>query len=196
MVKQPFRALLGLLLIAALSTLYSLFPQQARFGLSTFQIGQAHFHPAMEDISTCPFCTIAANYPPASSHVPEAPDSELITPNCHLILSTPQVLAFLDILPITQGHVLVIPREHREKLKDLRGSQGAALGAWLPVVSRATMRALGRGEGDWNIVQNNGAVFDTNIMTVDLHMRQVPLRPKSSLTSTIISFQEAEMCPT
>lgn len=67
-------------------------------------------------------------------------------------------MAFLDILPIAMGHVLVIPREHREKLKDITGSQGAALGAWLPVVSRATMRALGRAEGDWNIVQNNGMI--------------------------------------
>lgn len=120
----------------------------------------------MDDISSCPFCLIAKNYPSAESMVPQNPNSELITPNCHLILSTPHVLAFLDILPISQGHVLIIPRQHREKLKDLRGNQGAALGAWLPVVSRATMRALGRAEGDWNVVQNNGkSLVQTEIIS-------------------------------
>lgn len=68
-------------------------------------------------------------------------------------------MAFLDIMPITAGHVLVVPREHKEKLGDLRGNQGAALGAWLPVVSRATMNALGRKGGDWNVVQNNGTTY-------------------------------------
>ena len=158
MLRYPFRAYIGIALVLGIILLLrrSTVENDTRLGLSTFNITSRHTHSAMDDISSCPFCMIAANYPPAESQIPKNPNSELITPNCHLILSTPSVMAFLDILPITQGHVLVIPREHREKLKDLKGSQGAALGAWLPVVSRATMRALGRGEGDWNIVQNNG----------------------------------------
>ena len=111
----------------------------------------------MTSPSSCPFCKIAATYQPSKNAVPDNPDPELISPNCHLILSTDVVMAFLDIMPITAGHVLVIPRPHREKLMDLRGNEGAALGMWLPVVSRAVMRALGRDGGDWNIVQNNGA---------------------------------------
>lgn len=67
-------------------------------------------------------------------------------------------MAFLDILPMTPGHLLVIPRVHREKLGDLRGHQGAALGQWLPAVSRSVMRALGKEGGDWNVVQNNGLI--------------------------------------
>ena len=146
-----------LILVTLFSFRYLSTPRHTRLGLSTFQITSGHSHTKMADMSECPFCTIAKNYSPSTSQVPEKPDPELITPNCHLILSTPTVMAFLDILPIAMGHVLVIPREHREKLKDLDTSQGAALGAWLPIVSRATMRALGRAEGDWNIVQNNGA---------------------------------------
>lgn len=112
----------------------------------------------MEPLPTshCPFCLIASTYPPSKTAVPKEPDSELIAPNCHLILSTDLVLAFLDIMPITPGHVLVVSRTHREKLGDLRGSEGAALGTWLPAICRATMRALGRDNGDWNVVQNNG----------------------------------------
>ncbi len=108
---------------------------------------------------TCPFCAIANAYPPCKSRIPQNPDPELISPNCHLILSTECVLAFLDIMPITEGHVLVVSRTHREKLGDLKGNEGAALGMWLPVISRAVMRALGRDNGHWNVVQNNGNVL-------------------------------------
>jgi len=106
--------------------------------------------------SPCPFCLIAATYPPTDPVVPKDPDPTLLSPNCHLLLSTKSVMAFLDILPMTPGHLLVIPRVHREKLGDLRGHQGAALGQWLPAVSRSVMRALGKEGGDWNVVQNNG----------------------------------------
>jgi len=68
-------------------------------------------------------------------------------------------MAFLDIMPMTAGHVLVIPRVHREKLGDLVGHEGASLGQWLPIVSRAVMKALGRAGGDWNVVQNNGITY-------------------------------------
>jgi len=73
-------------------------------------------------------------------------------------------MAFLDIMPMTAGHVLVIPRTHREKLGDLRGREGASLGQWLPIVSRAVMRALGRAGGDWNVVQNNGITYHFTAM--------------------------------
>ena len=120
--------------------------------------------------SQCPFCTIAKAYPPTEAQIPNDPNAELISPNCHLILSTKSVLAFLDIMPITQGHVLVIPRTHRTKLGDLQGDEGAALGMWLPAISRATMRALGNGDGDWNVVQNNGATAAQVVPHVHYHI--------------------------
>lgn len=114
----------------------------------------------------CPFCLVAKTYPPAPNFVPKDPDSTLIVPNCHLILSTDSVLAFLDILPMVPGHVLVVSRKHRQKLGHLTGGEGAALGVWLPAVCRATMRALGKDDGDWNVVQNNGRYVPT---AVSLH---------------------------
>lgn len=116
----------------------------------------------MNTQSPCPFCSIATTYAPMDPEVPTFPDSTKLTPNCHLILSTPSVMAFLDIMPMTAGHVLVIPRVHREKLGDLRGHEGASLGQWLPIVSRAVMKALGRAGGDWNVVQNNGITHPVN----------------------------------
>ncbi|KAF2151955.1 zinc-binding protein of the histidine triad [Myriangium duriaei CBS 260.36] len=125
----------------------------------------------------CPFCKIALAYPPDDhSPVPRDPDSERVSPQCHLILSTPLVLAFLDILPISQGHILLIPRQHAEKLSDIPPkptspsarspslwrrsfphegtSPSHAMGFWMPLLSRALSKALEF--EDWNVVQNNG----------------------------------------
>lgn len=116
---------------------------------------------------SCPFCNISSNYPPSNnSPVPVSPDAEKISPQCHLILSTSHVLAFLDILPIAPAHILLITREHYEKISDLcvtsddqakkAGGEETALqlGKWLPLVSEALVRTTGI--EDWNIVQNNG----------------------------------------
>lgn len=121
----------------------------------------------------CAFCKISTAYPPDStSPVPQAPDPEKIFPQCQLLLSTPHVLAFLDILPIAPGHILLTTRDHYKKLSDLysppsgledtvserkdTGSKDTAraLGEWLPILSRALCRATEI--EDWNVVQNNG----------------------------------------
>lgn len=122
---------------------------------------------------SCPFCSIAEAYPAdASSPVPTAPDPEKIAPQAHLILSTEHVLAFLDILPISPGHILLTTRDHYRKLSDIPIAPGTSqdsearrkherarahareLGEWLPIVSRALCKATGI--EDWNVVQNNG----------------------------------------
>lgn len=119
----------------------------------------------------CPFCRIAEAYPADASSVPENPDPEKVDPQCHLILSAPHVLAFLDILPIAPGHILVATRKHYQKISELYTPTRAgdrlarreaaeahesarALGEWLPKVSQALCKVTGI--EDWNIVQNNG----------------------------------------
>jgi diadenosine tetraphosphate (Ap4A) HIT family hydrolase len=128
---------------------------------------------------SCPFCAISAAYPSLTSsqtvrhassitplahqlleYVPSVPNSTLIEPNCHLILNAPQVLAFLDIMPITPGHVLVISRNHHVKLGDVPGDEAKELGFWLPLLSKAIVKAVGT--TDWNVVQNNGTCSPTN----------------------------------
>ncbi|KAK0252384.1 hypothetical protein B0A54_10435 [Friedmanniomyces endolithicus] len=128
----------------------------------------------------CAFCKIATAYPPdASSPIPSNPDPEKIDPQCFLLLSTPHVLAFLDILPIAPGHILLATRKHYQKLSDLHNSPHSsgdgpeahaaaareeareearetsrALGEYLPLLSRALCQVTGI--EDWNVVQNNG----------------------------------------
>ncbi|KAF7592762.1 hypothetical protein BBP40_012520 [Aspergillus hancockii] len=134
---------------------------------------------------TCPFCSIANTYPPVrpTAFIPEDSNSQktpsdlaapkpdispisLAAPSdsaestTHLILSTEYVLAFLDIMPLTRGHVLVIPRAHYEKLGDVDVRASREIGQWLPIISRVVMRTLfGEDDGsswNWNVVQNNG----------------------------------------
>ena len=76
--------------------------------------------------STCPFCAISTLHPPLSPHT-TAPDSPQWTPAnlpyqqnpSYLLLSTPDVIAFLDIMPLTKGHVLVVPRKHVVRMGEL-----------------------------------------------------------------------------
>jgi len=68
----------------------------------------------------CPFCNIASSYPPTPFNDSESnPTSTNPDSLSHLILSTEHVLAFLDIMPLTRGHVLVAPRTHYKSLADM-----------------------------------------------------------------------------
>jgi hypothetical protein len=92
---------------------------------------------------TCPFCTIAAAYPAPpssplwspsktslSSCVPKEEECNPVklSPSSFVVLSSPDVMAFLDILPMTGGHLLVASREHRVKVADLRAGESREVG--------------------------------------------------------------------
>jgi diadenosine tetraphosphate (Ap4A) HIT family hydrolase len=101
----------------------------------------------------CPFCSIA-------SVIPRSPDPPLFSSpagSAYPVLATNQVVAFLDIAPLSRGHLLICPRSHREKVSELTPTESMAVGFWIPVLSRAVMRALwGGDEGHWNVIQANG----------------------------------------
>lgn len=64
------------------------------------------------------------------------------------------MMAFLDIMPLSPGHLLVTTRKHHEKVSDVTDEEARELGYWLPVLSRTLAKATD--VWDWNIVQNNG----------------------------------------
>jgi hypothetical protein len=109
----------------------------------------------------CPFCINAAAYPPENSsdssllsYVPEKLDVTKTSPSCFLVLSAPRVMAFLDILPMTPGHLLVVVREHRPKVEHMEAEESRDVGFWLPLLAKAVKNVTGT--SDYNIVQNNG----------------------------------------
>lgn len=111
------------------------------------------------DRDPCPFCEIIhrLNSPESNSTTPSSPASNFESPT-HVVLSTSHVLAFLDRLPLTKCHTLVIPRNHHELLSDVPADEAAELGRVLPLICRAVLKVSGADA--FNVVQNNGMFTD------------------------------------
>ena len=88
----------------------------------------------MED---CLFCKIIAGNIPANK-----------------IYENDRVVAFLDILPVNPGHILVLPKEHFENLLDLPEELAVAMILATKKIARAVVEALGLEAFNINI--NNG----------------------------------------
>ena len=87
----------------------------------------------------------------------------------HKVYEDDWVLAFLDVMPLSQGHVLVIPKKERKPfLHELSDEQAAAIGRVLPKIARAVMKATGAEA--YNILQNNGAAAHQAVFHVHFHI--------------------------
>ena len=87
------------------------------------------------------------------------------------------VIAFLDINPLTVGHTLVVPRAHVEQLTDLPGESAAALMRPVPALAAAIVAVTGA-EG-FNVLQNNGRCAGQAVGHVHVHI--IPRRPDDGL---------------
>jgi histidine triad (HIT) family protein len=87
-------------------------------------------------VRACVFCAIASGSAAA-----------------HRVLEEDGCIAFLDTRPLFPGHVLIVPREHRETLADLTRAELSALFAAAQRVSGAVESALGA-EGTF-VAMNN-----------------------------------------
>lgn len=79
-----------------------------------------------------------------------------------------RVLAFLDIMPLSRGHLLVIPKEPAETVDQLSDESAAAIGRVLPRLARAVMKVSGATA--YNILQNNGAAAHQAVFHVHFHI--------------------------
>jgi histidine triad (HIT) family protein len=95
---------------------------------------------------------------------------------CFRVYEDAQVLAFLDINPLSKGHTLVIPKEPAETLDQLSEESAAALGRVLPRLSRAILQATGA--QSYNVLQNNGASAHQAVLHVHFHI--IPKYPDGS----------------
>ena len=84
----------------------------------------------------CVFCAIVAGNAPA-----------------HIVVDTPDVVAFLDARPVFKGHMLVVPREHIVTLPDLPTPLLTAVFVVVQHCATAVVAGLGA-QGSW-IAQNN-----------------------------------------
>ncbi|KAF9026110.1 HIT-like protein [Hymenopellis radicata] len=80
---------------------------------------------AWNDDPDCAFCRILKREAPAA-----------------VIYETDMVIAILDILPLREGHALVIPKAHYSRLSELPEDYAAAVGAAVSKVANALTLAL------------------------------------------------------
>lgn len=87
---------------------------------------------------------------------------------CFKVYEDDLVLAFLDVNPLSKGHVLVIPKQIAATLDQLSDESGAAIGRVLPRLARAVMKASGATA--YNVLQNNGSAAHQAVHHVHFHI--------------------------
>lgn len=121
-----------------------------------------------------------------------APDK--LDPPSFVLFSSEHVIAFLDIMPLTRGHVLVAPRKHRVKVGDLSPDEMGEIGRVLPLLARSVLRAvmpdIPHEEADYNIVQNNGPGAAQVVPHVHFHI--VPRPPFNYVPPDSLSSQQQQ----
>lgn len=84
------------------------------------------------------------------------------------VMDTPHALAFLDIGPLAESHLLVIPKNHYARLDEMPEQEAGELAKLLPGLSRAVCAVSGA--GGYNILQNNGQVAGQVVQHVHFHI--------------------------
>lgn len=99
----------------------------------------------------CMFCKIVAGEMP-----------------CHKVYENESVLAFLDIGPLSEGHILVIPKSHYEKVDQVVSDDLKDVILAVKKITVALVDAL-ECEG-YNILCNNGKVAGQVVKHVHFHV--------------------------
>ncbi len=87
---------------------------------------------------------------------------------CAEVYSDENILAFLDIAPISKGHTLIIPKKHYENLFDLPSVLGNDLISAMQKVGKAIMEATGA--TGINVVMNNYASAGQIVPHAHIHL--------------------------
>jgi histidine triad (HIT) family protein len=102
--------------------------------------------------SDCIFCKIAAG--------------ELGT---EFIYESDDVVAFRDLNPQAPSHILIIPKEHIEKISDLDESHNEIAGKLLLVAAKVAQKE-GLTEEGFRLVFNNGKNAGQEVMHIHVHL--------------------------
>lgn len=86
----------------------------------------------------------------------------------HKVYEDDHVVAFLDIGPLSRGHVLVVPREEKANLHELSDDSAAALGKAIARVAGAVTRVANT--KSYNVLINTGSDAGQLVMHVHAHV--------------------------
>ena len=115
-----------------------------------------------------------------------------------------RTLAFLDIQPLTSGHLLVVPRQHASSLADLDPEDGEELFRVAQGAAAALRQSVLRCEGV-NFFLADGAAAGQDVFHVHLHVfarfpgdgfgLQLPpgyaMRPREELDAAALALRQA-----
>lgn len=100
---------------------------------------------------SCVFCKIVRNEIPSAK-----------------VLETAEIIAFMDISPVNQGHILVLPKEHAVSLAELSAGASARVGEVLPDLCNA-VRLATNADG-FNVIVNGGRVAGQTVDHCHFHI--------------------------
>jgi histidine triad (HIT) family protein len=109
----------------------------------------------------CIFCKIVAREAPA-----------------HIVYEDATTLAFLDLFPAAEGHLLVIPKRHVINLLDSDDGDLAAIGPLTRRLAQAQRRALA--PDGIGVFQLNGAAAGQTVFHYHVHL--IPRREGEAMT--------------
>ena len=87
---------------------------------------------------------------------------------CNKVYEDESVIAFLDINPVSEGHTLVVPKEHFEKFDVCSAEVIVAIGPVISKISSAVVVATGA--DGYNILCNNGIAAGQLVGHVHFHV--------------------------
>jgi histidine triad (HIT) family protein len=86
----------------------------------------------------------------------------------HIVYEDEKHIAFLDKYPIDDGHTLVIPKKHYERITDMDSNDVGELFSLIPKIAKAVL--LGAGADSFSLAQNNGKAAKQIIPHVHVHI--------------------------
>ncbi|MGO4593608.1 HIT family protein [Leifsonia sp. 2TAF2] len=119
--------------------------------------------------SRCVFCAIAAGDVDAS-----------------VVYEDETVVAFMDINPVTHGHLLVVPREHAVGFEDLDAATAVHVWSVGHEIARALRRSSIPCEGINMFVADGEAAFQT---VFHFHLHVIPRSPGDGWTLNAVSHE-------
>jgi len=126
------------------------------------------------DVQDCVFCKIIAGQIP-----------------CLKIYENDHVLAFLDVGPVSDGHTLLVPKQHCTRIDQASDGVMIEIAKVLPAIAGGVRRAMDA-EG-YNVLCNNG--HSAGQIVDHMHFHIIPRNPDDGVFNRWPSYQYPETKP-
>jgi len=104
---------------------------------------------------------------------------------CTKIYEDNQILAFLDVHPISEGHTLVVLKEHTSRVDSTEPLAMARIGEMLPKLTASVKNAMGA--DGYNVLCNNGA--SAGQVVEHMHFHIIPRKTNDGVVKHWPAFQ-------